>query len=295
MNGFKFFIVSFLTIFNFCFSQIETEIYLNKYEFLEAEPIIFTIKFKNNSSQQDTTSIDFIESYDNYIKVSSENNVKILYRLFVGDRIGGPLPIIFSPNQETLKMCNLLDHFGTVKYKYHLNGAWLYFAEGKYSIKYEIIYYGLNVNASNEISFVVNKPQGIDTEACQKLMRAYEINDGNPWIMDSILLKRELYYEVAKNYPESTYLEEAIFRYNQETWYLEVDNLDFDLDKYFIEKFPDSYFMSTVLYTLSKGIYKFEGGEQAVFKYFKYIIENFSNFRACIEAKWVLENKIYLN
>lgn len=202
------------------------------------------------------------------------------------------------PYQEIIKVCNILDHYGNTEIKYNYYSRELYLNEGTYTIKYE---FRDNEKNSNELTLVVNKPRNKDLEAFQKLIRAYQINDGMPWIInnvlgiwDSIYLKRDIFCDVATNYLESNYNELAIYRYNKEIGLIGIDSLIIDIDKYFVEKFPESYFMTTVLTTLCKALYKFTGGEDAVIDYLTYIIQNFSNFGVSNIAKVCLQTKNYL-
>ena len=283
-------VIILITIVNITYAEITTEISLNKSEYLEAEPIIFTIKFENNSALIDSVNIDFIEQYNNFIKIKCDKEKEFFGNFGIGDHFGGIIYQKFSPKQQVVRVRDLSNTFGDVRLKYSLNGRRLYLSEGRYVVKYEN-----GAFSSNELVFNVKRPLGTDLEAFEKLIRAYQINDGKPWTMDSILLKRDIYYEVAVNYPESVYFDEAVYRYNEETEYLHVDSLDIKMDKEYLEKFPDSFFMFTILKTLSTGIYKFEGGEIPVNEYLNYIQSKYPNLGISALAKQILEEKTYLN
>lgn len=282
--------IFFIALISSSSSKIVTEIFLDKDNYLEAEPIIFTIKFANNDPIIDSVNIDFISQYCSYIRINCETQKrKIFTNFLISDNFGIAYQK-FLPKQQVVWVRDLSNTYGDVELKYSLNGRSLYLSEGRYSIKYEI-----DSLLSNELVFNIEKPNGRDFEAFEKLIRAYQINDGKPWTMDSILLKRDIYYDVAVNYPESVYFKEAVFRYNEETEYLHVDKLDIELDKQFLEKYPETYFTVTILKTLSTGIYKFEGGEIPVNDYLNYIQSKYPNMGISRVAKQILEEKTYLN
>jgi hypothetical protein len=100
------------------YSEITTEIYLNKSEYLEAEPIIFTIKFKNNSNSLDSIEMSSVDEYVSYIIFQSVEKKEMHYNYMTSDRIGGPLYLKFLPEQEIFKVSDLSNKVGNIKLKY---------------------------------------------------------------------------------------------------------------------------------------------------------------------------------
>lgn len=273
------------------YAEIKVEISLDKYEFLEAEPIIYRIIFTNKSNSVDSINYYAIDENFNQIEFSSIDSRKILIGGWTSDFIGGSPYRRIESNQKLERIGNLLEFRGDKKLKHGLYGAEMYLSEGVYKIKYS---YNKQFE-SNEITINIIKPQKKEIEVFNKLLRAYQINDGNPWIMDSILLKKEIYYDIVVNNPESIYWEEAVNRYNEESNWLKLDYTDIYVNKEFVQRFPNSLFLRDVLINLCQAIYLYEGGTPAVSFYLNYLIENYQNYSVSAIAKEQLEKKEYLN
>ena len=275
------------------YADVSVEISLDKHEFLEAEPIFYHIKFINNSNSIDSINYFALNEYYNQLVVSGTAGKEI----FRGGRIMtsdfyGKIPVINIGANDTIERSqNLLDVAGNIKLRYVLHGAEMYLSQGIYKLKYS---YG-NQYESNELIINIQKAQDKEEEVFRKLLKGYMIDDGKPWRMDSILFKKDTYYEIALNYPESIYWEEAVYRYNEESNYLKLDYKDINVNKEFVKRYPDSYIIRNILINVCQAIYYYGGGKPAVDFYLSYLIENFQNYRVFDCAKEQMEKKEYLN
>lgn len=268
---------------NISFSEIVVEISTDKNRYLEAEPIFFTVLYINKSDHTDSLSYEQLGLWN--IQTSNSDNKKMFFQ---GD-IPGYLQMKykkFKPGDTLGVFTNFLNYWRTQRLNTKLLGASGYLSKGNYSIKY------LN---SNIINLQINEPIADERIVFNKLIRAYQINDGNPWIMDSILHKKDTYYDIVLNHTQSIYWEEAVYRYNEESNWLKLDYTDIYVNKEFVKRFPDSYFMRHILINLCQAIYHYEGGESAVNAYLQYLIENYENYAVSSHAKEQLIKKEYLN
>jgi hypothetical protein len=272
------------------YAEIKVEISMDKYEFLEAEPIFLKVNFFNNSNSIDSINYYPIEEFYNYMEVNGINEKKIFKGGIIVDFLRTPYTLI-NPHQNIYRIFNLLEYRGDVKLKYSLHGRGFYLSNGKYTLNYSFN----KEFKSNEIKFTVKTPEGNELNIFNKLIRAYEINDGRPWTLDSIILKKDTYYDIVVNNPESIYWEEAVFRYNEECKWLKQVNTDTNTNKEFIKRFPNSFFMKDVLISLCKSMYHSEEGEPAVILFLNYLMENYPNYSVSALAKEQLVKKEYLN
>ncbi|MCC7158002.1 MAG: hypothetical protein IT281_00525, partial [Ignavibacteria bacterium] len=125
-------------------------------------------------------------------------------------------------------------------------------------------------------------------------VEAYQIKDISFISIDSILLKRDLYFEIAENNENSVYWEEAVYRYNEESKWLKVDSVDIGVNKKFIEKYPNSYFLPLVFKKLCKAIYLYGGGESEVEEYLNYLMFKHQNCNIYTMALEEKTTKTYL-
>ncbi len=274
LNLFKKFpaiLIALLLFTSISFSEIEVKISVNKNEFLEAEPIICALSFVNNSDAVDSISFDELDFF--HIKIQINENKELIYIGSSGDYIGSIRYIKLGPFSQRIEKFNLLRYYIDKIVTLSINSAPGYLSAGSYSMKYNF----KSKLTSNECSFVVNQPSGSDAIEFQKLMQAYRIIDGRPETIDSSYVKKDLYYDIAKNYPESAYWEEAVFRYNSITDFLSLSYADTNVNMEFIKRYPNSYFAKVVILNLWKSIFLYEGGETAVESNMKYVIENFEN------------------
>ncbi len=282
-------IFSLISFSNYSFAEIEIKISVDKNEYLEAEPIICNLSFINNSDFPDSIDHDKLGLY--YIKIQSPENKKIIYAGSIGDYIGSIRYRKIDPHGLTGSTFNLLNFFVEKIVTLNINSAPGYLSSGSYTIKYSYA----NKLTSNEIKININKPIDSELLVFEKLIKAYQINDGKPWIMDSILLKKDSYYDIVVNHPESVYWEEAVYRYNQECNWLKFDYTDIYVNKEFVKRFPNSINIRHILINLCQSIYLYEGGEPAVNFYLEYLIENYRKYDVSVFAKEQQIKKEYLN
>jgi hypothetical protein len=274
------------------FAEIKVEISINKNEFLEAEPIFCSLKFINNSDFIDSIDYDLLGLY--YLEILSPENKKMNYFGGINGKIvlkGEWIPLKkIEPRKEIVNSFNLLHYWGDILLNPRLNGAPGYLSSGSYTLRYNYD----NRFYSSEINFKVNKPENDELNVFRKLIKAYQINDGKPWTMDSILLKKDTYYEIVINHPQSIYWEEAVYRYNEECNWLKLDYTDIYANKEFVRRFPYSFYIRHILINLCQAIYLYEGGEPAVNFYLQNLIENYKNYSVSEHAKEQLSKKEYL-
>jgi hypothetical protein len=269
-------------------SEIEVKISVDKNIYLEAEPIICTLSFINISEVVDSIGFDELEY--NHIKFQTFGDKKIIYIGSFGDYIGSARFLKLAPHTSRVEKFNVLNFYIDTIVTPSINSAPGYLSAGQYKMNYNF-YNRLN---SIECNFIVNQPSGIDSLVFQKLMRAYQIVDGQRGTIDSSYLKRDFYYEIAKNYPESVYWGEAVYRYNIVSNFLNLIYTDTDINLEFINRFPNSYLVKPILLNLWRSIYLYEGGESAVESNMKYILENFENSIIFEVVKEQQINKDYL-
>ena len=270
-------------------AEITVKISVDKNEFLEGEPIFCNIRFINNSDNLDSLTLDQLELYS--IQIKSAQNKKMYFFGGIGCWLNDIPYKKIEPNQEISYAFNLLSYWGNTKLIRGLHGAAGYLSADNYILKYNYE----NKLFSNDINLKIIKPIGNEDIVFNTLLKAYQINDGNPWIMDSILLKKNTYYKVVLNHPQSIYWEEAVYRYNEESNWLKLDYTDINVNKEFVKRFPNSYFMRHILINLCQAMYLYEGGLPAVEAYLGYLIENYENYAVSQAAKEQLLKKEYLN
>ena len=207
---------------------------------------------------------------------------RILYWKYQLYKIGS----FFTKNREVQSLSYYIDKILILR----INSAPGYLSAASYSIKYNF----KNRLTSNEFSFLLNQPSGIDAIVFQKLMQAYRIMDGRSETIDSSSKKKDLHYEIAKNYPESAYWEEAVYRYNSISDFLSLLYTDTNVNMEFIKRYPNSYFVKPIALNLWESIYRYEGGETAVASNMKYITENYENSIISEIAKEQQSKKDYL-
>jgi hypothetical protein len=284
-------ILFFVLISNFSYIQAEivVRISADKSEYLEVEPIICTLSFINNSEFSDSIDYDKLGLY--YIKVYDHEKKKLQYNGGHGDWIGGARYRLIKPNDTISDSFILSELFANTILSYSINSAPGYLTSGAYTIQYNYS----NILLSNEIIINIIEPTGIEKIVFDKLVTAYLINDMNHSHIDSIFIKQKFYYEIARSYPESIYWEEAVFRYNQVSRWLNLAYTDISINKEFIERFPNSIYVKHILNNLCRAIYHYEGGDSVVIIYLQKLIENYPKSNVSRAAKDQMLKKGYLN
>lgn len=276
------------------FSSIQAEIVVristDKSEYLEAEPIICTLSFINNSEFSDSIDYDKIFGLY-YIKVHDQKKKKLQYNGGHGDWIGGARYRLIKPNDTVSNSFILSELFANTILSKSINSAPGYLTSGAYSIQYNYS----NSLLSNEIIINIIEPTGIEKIVFDKLVTAYFIYDMNHSDTDSIFIKQKYYYDIARNYPESVYWQEAVFRYNQVSKWLNLAYTDISVNKEFIIRFPNSIYVKHILINLCQAIYHYEGGESVVIIYLQNLIENYPKSNVSLHAKELMLKKEYLN
>lgn len=282
-----FFLISYISNIH---AEIEVRISTDKSEYLEAEPILCTLSFINNSDLPDSIDYDkFFGLY--YIKVHDQKKKKHQYNGVHGDWIGGARYRLIKPNDTISDSFILSELFAKTILSYSINSAPGYLTCGAYTIQYN---YSNNL-LSNEIVINIIEPTGIEKIVFDKLVAAYLINDMNHGHIDSIFIKQKHYYEIARIYPESVYWQEAVFRYNQVSRWLNLAYTDISINKEFIERFPNSIYVKHILINLCQAIYHYEGGESVVIIYLQNLIKNYPKSNVSMLAKELMLKKEYLN
>lgn len=284
------FIILFLFFANNGKAEFKVKLSLDKDKFLEGESIFCHVSFVNNSQNSDSLIYEAINEDFNQMELKKSDGSKIVINGFISDFVGRVPYVKFSPHQVHEDILNLLKYRGNVILKHATLGMRMYLSKGDYTLNYKY-----NTLVSNEISFTVSEPQDMERYVLNRLIEAYEIPDINFRTADSIILKKDIYYDIVLNHPESIYWEEAVYRYNEESNWLKLDYTDIHINKEFVKRFPNSYFIRHVLINLCQAMYLYEGGLAAVEAYLGQLIENFENYAVSGAAKEQLLKKEYLN
>lgn len=271
------------------FSEIEVRISTDKTEYLEAEPIVCTLTFYNNSENIDSIDVDKLGIY--YIKITSKHSDKVQYTGGIGDWIG-PAKYVKIKSYGSIDDVFILNHiFVNTILNFWFNSAPGYLAADSYSVQYSF----------NEkfISKIINinilRAEGKELVVFNDLIEANKIISRYRSDIDSLYIKQKKYYDLALNNKESVYWEEAVFRYNEMCNWLKLAYSDIDLNREFIENSPNSFYIKTILINLCQAIYEYEGGEEAVNKNLISLMEKYPNSHVFSEAKHQLKQKDYLN
>lgn len=263
-------------------SQLKKEFSLNKNEYYVAESIFYHIKVTNESEFTDSVSSSAFDGVYNCLGLEADDKREILQNSSTGFAFKK-----IKPGEVFEAYGNVLDFLGDKFVNTGGYGGGYYLNEGTFKLTHCLL-------RDKFFDIKVIKPAGSELEVLNKLLSAFNIKDLKIGSSDTLYLKMHALHQIALEHPQSLYWEKIVYEYNKECDWLRIFDTDIDLNKDFISRYPNSFYMELVLLNLSKSIFNFQGGEPAIVEYLNHLIAKNPGSLAEKEAKKLLKSNDYL-
>lgn len=234
----------------------------NKDVYIGGEPIIVGITITNKGNDIDSVSDYNFYDFTNGLKLTSNKKLKILFT--------GVLPTFstihynkINPNESISKSIQLQSNYGTTYVNPEsedINQTY-YFTEDIYTLFYK----GFDEQnerefESNTLKFEIIKPEGINLEIFNKMLDVFRMKE---WFAnrDEQVERYKAILKIFDTYPINPYTEKLFPELNSYYPYLDEYKLDiFDKNLWFIDNYPDSFFLGYIIEYSLDAAYKFRGG-----------------------------------
>ncbi len=272
---------------NFYSNNFKVTIELNKYTYIEAEPMVLTIRFKNNSNLTDSISIYDFEEIESRLGVENEKNEQPKIRFLHAEYLR-PQFVKFNSNEEKIVRFELQNRMGYVVLEQTLYGRLFVINKGRY----KIIYGSPRNLISNQLTFEVLENE--NKTLYNKFITTMEMDERyGHFNLDLIGKKALAFKEIFDNYPESPYSDESYYRY-----FLCYANVEpnFDFVKGHMEftyKYPNSYYLDKILWYVASKTYSINKNDYDVETIFNKIKNDLPNTYAQELSQTILLKQDY--
>ncbi|MBZ0204650.1 MAG: hypothetical protein K8I03_16685 [Ignavibacteria bacterium] len=275
-------------------SNLIYNISLNKDKFVEAEPILISLKVQNNGPNLDSVSyFDFEEFHNNLVVTNSEDIAGLKKSLFT---YFGKVPYtLIKPNSGISITFELQEFFGYKMLPHSFYSKETFFSEGEYSV--QLVKNGIN---SNKIKFIVEKPTDNESVIFNKLINIYNMievdmkaPEGKRYQEKVIQAKYDSVKTLVNNLNKNAYTEEIFQIYNKMSASFGLKDEIIDRNLWFIRNYPDSYFLKDIIYNTTRALFYIRDGDVSVKSVLNGIIQEFPNSKAANISQEFLTNENY--
>lgn len=286
-------------------ASFEMKIYLVKTYpvFIEGEIVLLKIIFKNISTKVD--SIAFLNECEitRRMKVTNEQEITSSYKgLIVGYEDKSYTK--FRPGEQKEFYTNINTYWGFRFYDDSVTTASIannpYFPKGKYKIKsdfYIDIEDKMGKFTSNEISFTVNEPEGMELEAFNEMIRIYKLKFNNETSPEEMEGNVDEYMEFINKYRNSVYVDKV---FSDILGIRNVCRTKFDSSfikdcELFIRTYPNSYYINSAIYGGEYYYYYYLKDKEKAKEFLEFVKTNYTNTKASETAEEILKKEEYNN